>query len=111
MNNSDDEKLIRRFFNENPVRIENDGFTHRVMRRLPDRAVRLNRIWTAFCAVVLVLVLIKLNAITWFEGMARGLAADVTAGGTLPGSHVLPFFAIMAGTVLLGVTLLVRELR
>lgn len=111
MNNSDNEKLIQRFFNENRVRIESDDFTRSVMHRLPDRAVRLNRLWTAFCAVLLVLVVIKLNVLTWVDGMVRGLAADVTAGGTLSGGPVLPLFAMIAGAVLVSAALLVKELR
>ena len=41
-----DELLVRKFFDENNVELPDNGFSNRVMRRLPDRARRLNRIWT-----------------------------------------------------------------
>ena len=47
-----DDILVRQFFNEHTEEIADHGFSKRVMRHLPDRAVRLNRIWTAICIVV-----------------------------------------------------------
>lgn len=48
----DDELLVRSFFEDNRTDIADNGFTERVMRRLPPLSVRLNRIWTAACAVI-----------------------------------------------------------
>lgn len=45
-----DELLVRSFFEENKIEIADNGFTGRVMRRLPSPSVHLNRIWTAVCA-------------------------------------------------------------
>ena len=53
-----DEELVSMFFDEQKAIIENDGFfdersverfTQRVMSGLPQRAQRLNRLWTVFC--------------------------------------------------------------
>ena len=54
----EEEQLIGRFFAENTVELQDCGFTNRVMRRLPDRSVCLNRIWTAICLVAAVAVFI-----------------------------------------------------
>lgn len=51
MDDNRDELIVRKFFEENKVDIPDDGFSRRVMRRLPDRARRLNRIWTAVCVL------------------------------------------------------------
>ena len=45
-----DDKLLQQFFE--PARnrqIADNGFTERVMRRLPDKALSLSHYWTAFC--------------------------------------------------------------
>ncbi|MDR0961490.1 MAG: DUF5056 domain-containing protein [Mediterranea sp.] len=41
-----DDKLLKQFFEENRQEIADDGFTHRVMRRLPDRSKRIAQIWS-----------------------------------------------------------------
>lgn len=50
--NNDDLLLERFFSNASTQQLDDDGFTSRVMHRLPDHAVRLSRYWTAFCIVV-----------------------------------------------------------
>ncbi len=52
MTDDRDELLLRKYFNENKADVPDDGFSRRVMRRLPDRARRLNRIWTAVCLLL-----------------------------------------------------------
>ena len=47
-----DDELVMMFFEENRVELPDDGFSKRVMKQLPTRSVRLNRIWTAACWLV-----------------------------------------------------------
>ena len=48
-----DEKLIAKFFAENKQEFVDNGFSERVMQRLPaQEAVLLNRIWTLLCVAV-----------------------------------------------------------
>lgn len=47
-----DELLVKGFFEENKIDIADNGFSERVMRRLPSPSVRLNRIWTAVCTLL-----------------------------------------------------------
>jgi len=58
-----DEELIRQLFE--PVKgmtVSDDGFTERVMHRLPNRrTVVLSRLWTVLCVTVGVVLFITLN--------------------------------------------------
>ena len=47
-----DDELLAMFFEENRQEIEDNGFSHHVMKQLPSRSIRLRRIWTAVCTVV-----------------------------------------------------------
>ena len=47
-----DEELLAMFFAENRQEVEDNGFSRRVMKQLPDRTIRLGRIWMVFCTIV-----------------------------------------------------------
>lgn len=83
MTDNKDEILIERFFNENRITIEDNGFSRRVMNRLPDRARRINRLWTAVCATIAILFIIQNDFFTMLWGSFKGLAADITTSDTL----------------------------
>ncbi|SES74280.1 DUF5056 domain-containing protein [Prevotella sp. kh1p2] len=51
MTDNNDEKLIARFFEENRPEIADNGFSRRVMRRLPASKRNLSRLWTALCSL------------------------------------------------------------
>ena len=46
-----DEELVASFFEEHKMEFNDDGFTQRVMHRLPERGNRVARIWSVVCAV------------------------------------------------------------
>ena len=71
-----DEELIGKFFAEQTFDVADRGFTNRVMRRLPDRSLWLNRIWTAVCAVAVVAVFIFTKGWITLAGSLQGLFAD-----------------------------------
>lgn len=53
----DDDLLLERFFQAaRAEQLPDNGFTHRVMTRLPERQLRLSRLWTAACIVLGVVV-------------------------------------------------------
>lgn len=58
MTDNRDDILIKKFFEENITEIEDNGFSRRVMHRLPGRASRTSRIWTALCAMAGIAVFI-----------------------------------------------------
>ena len=71
-----DEELIGKFFAEQTFDVADHGFTNRVMHRLPDRSVRLNKIWTAVCAIAVVAVFILTKGWIPLLGSLQGLLAD-----------------------------------
>ena len=71
-----DEDLIGKFFAEQTFDVPDQGFSSRVMRRLPDSSLRLSRIWTAVCAVALVAVFILTKGWVALMGSFQGLFAD-----------------------------------
>lgn len=52
MTDNNDEKLIVQFFEKNRQEIADNGFSRRVMRRLPAGKRNLSRLWTAVCSLV-----------------------------------------------------------
>ena len=90
-----DNRLIEAFFSEAAQQqIEDNGFTQRVMDRLPDTGVslthRLSRLWTLFCVViggVLFLVFngwesLKASLRILFETAVTSLSVFVTTAPT-----------------------------
>lgn len=78
--NENDDLLVRSFFAANTPEIADDGFTERVMRRLPSPAMRLNRIWTVICGlagIVWLLTLIPPVALTNIKGCVWYLVKNV----------------------------------
>ena len=47
-----DEELVAMFFAENRQEVEDNGFSRRVMKQLPNKSIRLGRIWMVFCTIV-----------------------------------------------------------
>ena len=71
-----DELLVRKFFEENKVELADDGFSQRVMRRLPDRTRRLSRIWAAVCTLAGILMCVVFN---WVDVLV-GIFNDFISG-------------------------------
>jgi hypothetical protein len=77
-----DEQLLAQFFAEHPIEVEDRGFTNRVMRRLPDRSRKLNRIWTVICALAAVAVFILTKGWITITGALQGLLTDAVTGAS-----------------------------
>lgn len=83
MTDNRDELLVKRFFEENRIEMPDDGFSRRVMRRLPGSTKRISRIWTAVCAAVAVLFFIKNDFFKMLYGTCKGIANDVITNDAL----------------------------
>ncbi len=61
------DKLLERFFTENRQEVADNGFSRRVMHRLPDRSNRLARLWTAarFTLAAVLFVLMDGLQVVW----------------------------------------------
>ena len=72
-----DNELLEQFFRPaKELRIDDDGFTERVMSRLPQRdAARLSNLWTAFCIMVAVVLFILLRG---WEPIVKGVFTLMT---------------------------------
>ena len=99
-----DEQLIRQFFTERMSEIPDDGFTQRVMNRLPSRTEQwLNRLWIAFCTIAGIVLFVAGCGWRGIWGTLRGLWADVaTADWTLWQNPVMIYS--MAIFVILAIT-------
>lgn len=94
MNDFDDEKIIERFFAENRIRVEDNGFSRHVMHSLSDREARLNRLWTAFCALAGVVLLFAVDAFGWLCGTVSAIVEKtVDAVPVIPAPLMLAFLA------------------
>lgn len=78
---SNDDKLLGRLFSEAAhAEIPDGGFSRRVMRSLPDDAMRRARLWRAFCVVAAVAMAAGLRvwreAAAWITDAAAALMAS-----------------------------------
>lgn len=51
-----DDKTINQFFKAEKKEIEDNGFSRRVIRHLPDRSKKLSDIWSVFCTVIAIIL-------------------------------------------------------
>ena len=86
MNNNmqSDDELLKHFMDASRLDIEDNGFSDRVMRHLPQRARCMNRIWTAVCCIAAIAVFVlydgfaELRALTWrMAGDMSGYLASI----------------------------------
>lgn len=63
MTEIDNDKLLRDFFATEKKEIADKGFTHRVMRQLPNRKNRLAQIWSAFVMLIAIVLFVLLGGI------------------------------------------------
>ena len=100
-----DERLLQQFFSEAAhQKIEDNGFTERVMQRLPvvrrSPLNRFSRLWTLFCVSVFTVLFIVFHG--WellavqFEVMLRTMAAQSFS------INVLMLFSVVFGLLFVG---------
>ena len=58
-----EDKLLEQFFADNRQEIADNGFTRRVMHRLPANGHRLSQIWTTFCFTLALVLFIALDGL------------------------------------------------
>ena len=99
-----DEQLVRQFFAEQTAEIPDNGFTQRVISRLPRRSEQwLNRLWIALCTLAGVILFMAGCGWNGIFGTLRGLWADAsTTDWTLWQNPVMIYTMIVA--VILGIT-------
>lgn len=66
MTETDNDKLLNRFFKENKKEIEDFEFSRRVMRKLPGYEKKLATIWTIFCSGIAIALFFIFDGIDAF---------------------------------------------
>lgn len=95
MTDNRDDVLVRRFFEENRMEMPDNGFSRRVMRRLPDRAVRINRIWTAACFAAGILLFVRNKGLTVLSECLKDALGNVVFQDFLLQNPLLLVFSLI----------------
>lgn len=96
MENND--KLLEQFFADNRKEITDDGFTRRVMHRLPSHSRHLSQIWTVFCFTLALVLFVAFDGLQLVLGTLRETFTTAVESGA---NQVDPKSLIVAGIVLL----------
>lgn len=81
MTKMDDDILLKQFFNENRQEIADNGFTERVMKRLPGRANRLSNILMAVGVILAVILFFVLDGLGAILGTLREVFVSMSLNG------------------------------
>lgn len=81
MTKMDDDILLKQFFNENRQEIADNGFTQRVMKRLPGRANRLANMLTAVGVILAVILFFVLDGLGAIIGTLREVFVSMSIQG------------------------------
>lgn len=95
-----DDKLLEEFFAAGKQEIADNGFTHRVMRHLPNRESRLSRIWTTFCFTLSIVLFIAFDGLQLMLNMLREVLDNLLLQGQVEMAQTDPKSIILAGVVL-----------
>lgn len=109
MSENKDELLIRKFFKENKADIPDNGFTCRVMKRLPDRTQRLNRIWTAICIALGVVVATRFDWWNALSSQVKNITETVMTNHVIEDNPFLLFIGLLILIFLCGYNLISSE--
>ncbi len=75
------DKLIRDFFGEHKQEIADNGFSRRVMHRLPDRQRKLTRLWKACVATILLVLFFVFGGLQGLIGTLRDIFVSMVQHG------------------------------
>lgn len=77
-----DDKLLKDFFGEHKQEIADNGFSRRVMKNLPDRSLRISRIWTTCCGALALILFFALDGLQAIIGVLRETFVSMVEYGT-----------------------------
>ena len=102
-----DNQLLEQFFQPaKAVKVEDNGFTERVMRKVPYSPVCLSYMWTAFC------VLLGIVAFVVFAGWQPIFKAIISILNTNIGDlHPVPIFMTAGVLISLAVVELIQKME
>lgn len=93
-----DDKLLSAFFAGHRQEIADNGFSRRVMHRLPDRSRRLAQLWSICCFTLALVLFITLDGLQLILGTLHETFDTLVQNGA---SELDPKSLLIAGGVLL----------
>ena len=89
--------------------IAGNGFSRKVMRRLPSRAERMSRIWTCVCTMAAVVLLTYFKAWNYIFDWAVNV---VCVSHSINWLHIIPFILLLpTATMLVSSVFVYREMN
>ena len=89
--------------------IADNGFSRKVMRRLPSRAERMSRIWTCVCTMAAVVLLTYFKAWNYIFDWAVNV---VCVSHSINWLHIIPFILLLpTATMLVSSVFVYREMK
>lgn len=80
-----DDKLIRTFFAEQKQEIPDDGFSRRVMCRLPFRTSLLTKVWSLFITLLAIVLFVTFDGLQAIVGTTRDIFVSLVQHGAISG--------------------------
>ena len=75
-NQMSDDELLSQFFSAHMSQPQDNGFSERVMRQLPQRARRMNRIWSGICALLAAALFLLLDGVDQLRVVGSRFVGD-----------------------------------
>jgi len=66
-----DDKLLNQFFSEHKQEIADNGFSRRVIKNLPDRSLKISKVWTTCCGALALILFFALDGLQIFGSVLR----------------------------------------
>lgn len=93
-----DDELLASFFTEQKAEIPDNGFSARVMHRLPRHARRLNQIWSVFCFAIAMVLFLLFDGIAELRHVASDIIADIV-GAFISFPSTLTMSIVLGGII------------
>lgn len=98
-----DDKLIRAFFAEQKQAIADNGFSRRVMQRLPYRTSLLLKVWSVFITLAAVVLFLAFDGLQAIVGAARDIFVALVQQGAAAGIDLKSLIIVAIVLLFLGV--------
>jgi len=96
-----DDILLKQFFADHKQEIADNGFSQRVMHRLPDRQQRLAHWWSLFCFMAGLIWFTLVDGWNLLWGTLQGVVADISTA-TLPEVEPQTILVLLIALICLG---------
>lgn len=98
-----DDNLVRTFFAEHKQEIPDNGFSRRVMRRLPYRTGLLIKVWSIFVTVLAIILFLAFDGFQAIVGAVRDIFVVLVQHGAASGIDLKSLIIVALVFMFLGV--------